>query len=197
MRKVDIVKLIVSYLNIVRLIPHVICYVLYYERLKEDLIVARSHKKMSCSIFSMFLYQLVFDIFFRTLFYHRIGYASYAFSFLLPAHNCFFIGTDVKIGGGVLLLHPFSTVINAQEIGRGLVIKNNVTIGYNYDKRPIIGNNVTIHVNCVISGGIHVGNNVVIGAGTILFKSVPDNCTVVGNPAYIVKKDGEKVHIPL
>lgn len=197
MRKVDIVKLLVSYLNLVRLIPHVICYFLYYDRLKEDLIVVRTHRRMRCSIFSIFLYQLVFDKFYRTLFYHRIGLVSHAFSFLAPPDNCFFIGSDVKIRGGVCLMHPFATIINAESIGDGLIIKNNVTIGYNYDKRPTIGDNVTIHANCVISGGINVGNNVIIGAGTILFKSVPDNCTVIGNPAYIIKKDNHKVNIQL
>lgn len=197
MRKVDIVKLTISYLNLVRLIPHVICYFLYYDRLREDLEVARAHRRMTCSIFSIFLYQLIFDKFYRTLFYHRIGISSHSFSFLLPPDNCFFIGTDVRIGEGVLLFHPFATIINAEKIGDGLVIKNNVTIGYNYDKRPVIGNNVEINVNCVISGGIHIGDNVVIGAGTVLFKSVPDNCTVIGNPAYIIKQNGKKVSIKL
>lgn len=197
MRKVDIVKLIISYLNLVRLIPHVICFFLYYDRLREDLKVARTHRRMTSSIFSTFLYQLVFDKYYRTLFYHRIGIASHFFSFLLPPDSCFFIGTDVRIGEGVLLFHPFATIINAEKIGDGLVIKNNVTIGYNYDKRPVIGNNVEINVNCVLSGGIHIGDNVVIGAGTVLFKSVPDNCTVIGNPAYIIKQNGEKVSIKL
>ena len=62
---------------------------------------------------------------------------------------------------------------------------------------PIIGDNVWICPNCVVFGGINIGNNVVIGAGTILNKSVPDNCTVVGNPVRIVKMNGEKCEIAL
>lgn len=42
--------------------------------------------------------------------------------------------------------------------------------------------------NAVVFGGICIGNNVKIGAGCIVNKSVPDNCTVVGNPARIIKK---------
>lgn len=58
----------------------------------------------------------------------------------------------------------------------------------------MIGNNVTVNVNSVVLGDIVIGNNVTIGAGTVLMKSVPDNCVVVGNPAYILKKDGIRVN---
>ena len=43
-------------------------------------------------------------------------------------------------------------------------------------------------------GPIKIGNNVVIGAGSVVTKSVPDNCTVVGNPARIIRRDGIKVN---
>lgn len=49
----------------------------------------------------------------------------------------------------------------------------------------------------VFWGGITIGNNVNIGAGCVIVKDVPDNCTVIGNPAVIVKKNGIKVRIPL
>ena len=35
-----------------------------------------------------------------------------------------------------------------------------------------------------------IGNNVIIGTGSIVMKDVPDNCVVVGNPAYILKQNG-------
>lgn len=53
---------------------------------------------------------------------------------------------------------------------------------------------MTIHCNSVIVGNIIIGNNVVIGAGTVLTKSVPDNCVVVGNPAFILRENGNKVN---
>lgn len=49
---------------------------------------------------------------------------------------------------------------------------------------------MTIHCNSVIIGNIIIGNNVVIGAGSVVTKSVPDNCVVVGNPAYILRGNG-------
>ena len=49
----------------------------------------------------------------------------------------------------------------------------------------------------LILGDIHIGDNVIVGAGTVVTKSVPNNCTVVGNPARIIRRDGIKVNEPL
>ncbi len=56
--------------------------------------------------------------------------------------------------------------------------------------RPYLKNNVFCGPNVVVIGDIVIGNNVVIGPGAVVTKSVPDNCVVVGNPAYIIKQDG-------
>ncbi len=50
-----------------------------------------------------------------------------------------------------------------------------------------IGNDVWIGGNCTILPGITVGNNVVIAAGAVVTKDVPDNCVVAGVPARIIK----------
>ena len=59
--------------------------------------------------------------------------------------------------------------------------------------KPAIGDNVTINVNSVVVGNIVIGDNVTIGAGTVLMKSVPSNCVVVGNPAFILYENGQRV----
>ena len=98
----------------------------------------------------------------------------------------------------MLGIHSYSTYLNAQKIGKNFVVKNCVTVGTKgTDEKPIIGDNVEINVNSVVFGKIVVGNNVIIGAGTVLNKSVPDNAVVIGNPARIVKLDGKRVNIPL
>ncbi len=51
----------------------------------------------------------------------------------------------------------------------------------------VIGNNVHIGANCQIMPGVHIGNNVIIGVGTIVTKDVPDNSVVVGVPGKIIK----------
>lgn len=56
---------------------------------------------------------------------------------------------------------------------------------------------MTIGCNAVVIGKITIGDNVIVGAGAIVTKSIPDYCTVVGNPARIIKKDNKKVGIKL
>jgi serine O-acetyltransferase len=48
-----------------------------------------------------------------------------------------------------------------------------------------------------VLGDITVGDNCTVGANAVVIKSVPPHCTVVGVPAYIVKRDGIKTKQPL
>lgn len=57
--------------------------------------------------------------------------------------------------------------------------------------------NVKICTGAVVIGDITVGDNVTIGAGSIVVKSIPDNCIVCGNPARIINRNGEKINIKL
>ena len=50
-----------------------------------------------------------------------------------------------------------------------------------------IGNNVWIGENVILLRGISIGNNCVIGAGSLITKNIPDNCIVVGNPCKILR----------
>jgi acetyltransferase-like isoleucine patch superfamily enzyme len=43
-------------------------------------------------------------------------------------------------------------------------------------------------VNVCIIGKVHIGNNVIIGAGSVVVKDIPDNCIAVGNPCIPIKK---------
>ena len=72
-----------------------------------------------------------------------------------------------------------------------------MTLGNGRGGRPTIGDGVRIYTGAIIYGGITIGDHAVIGAGAVVRKDVPPDCTVAGNPAFIVKRNGEKVHIPL
>lgn len=97
-----------------------------------------------------------------------------------------------KIGSGIFIHHGHSTQINAKTIGHNCQIWHNVTIGvgtpHDNNTRPTIGDNVRICAGAIVIGDIEVGNNVTIGAGSVVTKSIPDNCIIVGNPARIIKR---------
>lgn len=80
------------------------------------------------------------------------------------------------------------------EIGAGATILQQVTIGIKNmgdPASPQIGKNVFIGAGAKIIGGIKIGNNVKIGANAVVNKDVPDNVTVIGNPAVIKGREND------
>lgn len=103
------------------------------------------------------------------------------------------VNSQCQIGRGLFLPHTSGTVIGAREIGDNCIIFQGVTLGAKNldfsnadDKRPVIGNNVTIGAGAKVLGGISIGNNVKIGANTVVTKSIPDGKTVIGSKATII-----------
>lgn len=125
---------------------------------------------------------------FRNLFYLRVKSAN-LFKFLFWPLNSLYIGTK-EIGPGFLIVHGFSTIIVAK-IGKNCTLLQQITIGFKEenDGPPILGDNVYIGAGAKILGDIKIGNNVKIGANAVVVKDVPDNCTVGGVPAKIIKKN--------
>ena len=110
-----------------------------------------------------------------------------------PLEAMSFNSVTGKIGGGVMVVHGYSTIIYANEIGKNFTAFQNVTVGVGKKNEkgidtPTIKDNVTIYTGAVVFGPITIGNNVTIGAGAVVNKDVPDNCTVVGNPMRIIEK---------
>jgi UDP-perosamine 4-acetyltransferase len=86
------------------------------------------------------------------------------------------VGDFTLVGTGVRILHD--TVI-----GQNCVIGGGTTIG----SSAIIGRNVSFGVGaCVASNGKRIGNNVRVGAGSVILSDVPDNAFVLGNPARVI-----------
>lgn len=108
-----------------------------------------------------------------------------------------------KLGGKVgNNFHNYGFVdtnhINLLSIGNNVVIASGAKIemhdassmsivGYSKIGKVTIGDNVFIGANSIILPGITIGSNVVIGAGSVVVKDIPDNSVAVGNPCRVIK----------
>ena len=110
-------------------------------------------------------------------------------------------GKNIKIGKNVFI----NACCRFQdqggiEIGDGSLIGHNTTIAtLNHDFNPLkrqnltpspvkIGKNVWIGSDCTILPGVEIGDGAIIGAGSVVTKSVPKNTIAVGNPARVIKE---------
>lgn len=97
------------------------------------------------------------------------------------------------IGQGFFIDHGDGVVIGETTvIGEDVTLYQGVTLGgtgKDTGKRhPNIGNGVTIGAGAKVLGPITIGDHSKVGAGSIVLKDVPPNCTVVGNPGRVVEK---------
>lgn len=115
---------------------------------------------------------------------------------LAPRDSTMKLDFNMPMGGGCHFKHATRSYIHAKSIGRNFFCMHHVTIG-NWNGLPTIGDDVKVYCGAIIVGNITIGNNVTIAAGAVVVKSVPDDCTVVGNPSFIAKLNGEKVHVVL
>ena len=60
--------------------------------------------------------------------------------------------------------------------------------GLEYAKPIKVGSNVWIGGNVCVMPGVTIGDNVVIGAGSVVNKDIPSNCVAVGNPCKVIKE---------
>lgn len=136
----------------------------------------------------LLLYMLHNNRYYRVLFYHRIGaVASLLISCYRPGDKYFRIRSGMLIGESMWIAHPYSTILNAERIGKNFRCIHCTTLGASKNGIPTIGDNVSLGANVVIIGAVKIGNNVTIGAGSVVVKDIPDNSVAVGNPAKVIK----------
>jgi len=102
------------------------------------------------------------------------------------------------IGKGFFIDHGMGVVVGeTAEIGEYVTLFQGVTLGGTGKERgkrhPTLGNHVVVGAGAKILGGIRIGDNVKVGANSVVLKSVPANSTVIGVPARVIKMEGNRL----
>jgi len=123
---------------------------------------------------------------------------------LLSQVTRFFTGVDIhpgaRLGRRLFIDHATGVVIGETAIvGNDVTMYQGVTLGgtgKGHGKRhPTVRDGVFIGNNANLLGNITIGENSRIGAGSVVLNDVPPNSTVVGVPAHIVYRSGQRVLI--
>ncbi|OGC05736.1 serine O-acetyltransferase [candidate division WOR-1 bacterium RIFOXYA2_FULL_36_21] len=156
----------------------------------------------AANIFEVLLYQGLWAMVF-----HRI--AHFLYSLKIPVIPRFIsqisrlltlieIHPGAKIGKRFFIDHGNGVVIGETAvIGDDVTIYQGVTLGGTGKEKgkrhPTIGNGVVIGASAIILGNIIIADNSRVGAGAVVTKSVPQNSTIVGNPARVIVREGKRI----
>lgn len=108
------------------------------------------------------------------------------------------IHPGATIGKGLFIDHGSGVIIGeTAELGDNVTLYQGVTLGGTGKEKgkrhPTLGDNVMVSAGAKVLGSFKIGENSKIGAGSVVLKEVPPNCTVVGVPGRIVKQNNVKV----
>lgn len=106
-------------------------------------------------------------------------YANFNLTMVDDTH--IYVGDNTMIGPNVTIAtagHPISGELRAQ--------------GYQYNFPVVIGKNCWLGAGVIVLPGVTVGDNVVIGAGSVVTKDIPSNVVAYGNPCRVAREIGEK-----
>lgn len=111
---------------------------------------------------------------------------------------------NLKIGDNVIIGYNFQCLVSSNcKIGKNSLFASNILIStenhgvdpnHTYATQELESKDVTIGENCwigekvTILPGVTLGDNVIVGAGSVITKSFESNVIVAGNPARIIKK---------
>ena len=122
-------------------------------------------------------------------------------TFLNPPFYCDY-GSNIFVGKNCFINYNCTILDNARvTLGENCLLAPNVSIytaghalhpksrelGCEYGIEVTVGSNVWIGGNTVILPGVHIGDNVVIGAGSVVTKDIPSWCFAAGNPCRVIR----------
>ena len=108
------------------------------------------------------------------------------------------IHPGAQIGKGLFIDHGSGVIIGETTIiGDNVTLYQGVTLGgtgkEQGKRHPTLGDNVMVSAGAKILGSFKIGDNCKIGAGSVVLKEGPPNCTVVGVPGRIVKSSSTAI----
>tara|TARA_B100000674_G_scaffold498081_1_gene534536 strand:- start:1324 stop:1884 length:561 start_codon:yes stop_codon:yes gene_type:complete len=108
------------------------------------------------------------------------------------------IHPGARIGKSVFIDHGMGVVIGeTATIGDKCLLYQGVTLGgtgkETGKRHPTLRENVVVGAGAKILGGIEIGENTRIGAGSVVVSNVEDNCTVVGVPGRVIHQSGVRI----
>ena len=127
-------------------------------------------------------------------------------TFVNPPFYCDY-GTNIEVGRNCFINYNCVILDNAKvRLGDNCMIAPNVAIytaghtmhpdarrlGFEYGIEITVGDNVWIGGNTVLCPGVHIGSNVVIGAGSVVTRDIPDWSFAAGNPCRVIRKITEE-----
>lgn len=141
----------------------------------------------------------------HAVFIHRLAHwlyrrRGYVLARLVSQFGRFLTSVEIhpgaKIGKRLFIDHALGVVIGeTTEIGDDVLLYQGVTLGGTGNERgkrhPTLGNRVVVGTGASVLGNIRLGDDVKVGAGSVVVHSVPDGCTVVGIPAKVVRTRSE------
>lgn len=124
-------------------------------------------------------------------FFKKLKLYVYWFSFrVIETLTGISLPKSAEIGPGLRIWHFGNIFINSGcKIGHHCTLRQGVTIGNRHEDGPlpVIGNHVEIGAYAQILGGVQIGDNVKIGAMSVVLCDVPSGATAVGIPAKIIQ----------
>lgn len=118
----------------------------------------------------------------------------------------FFTGIEIhpgaQIGKNLFIDHTGAVIGETAKVGNNVTIVGKVVLGStgkgnDYLRHTIVEDNVTLGMNSTMLGRITIGKNSKIGAGAVVTHNVPQNVTVIGNPATIITENGKRLEKPI
>ncbi|MBR6485462.1 MAG: serine O-acetyltransferase [Lachnospiraceae bacterium] len=174
----------------------------FIKNVKDEIKVIRERDPAIHSSMEVFLYPS-----FRVMIHYRLAHKLYLKKHYLLARfvsqraarkTGIEIHPGAQIGSGFFIDHGTGVVIGETTIiGNNVTLYQGVTLGgtgkESGKRHPTLEDNVMVSAGAKVLGSFTIGANSKIGAGSVVLEEVPPNCTVVGVPGRIIKRENEVV----